>query len=518
VSESPASSPSSSPRPFDFAELGRPVPKSVRALPNVPDADASGALEELSADDILESDDIDALEAAAADISSFEAPPPPSSGFEVGELGSFDDVEVEGLAARATEPAPASVPAPNAVITNIAAAYLPAPAPVVAAPATIEAAPVSMKVEYTSPHPTTLVGVPAAPNTSPLPLEESVIVSEPPVERTLEIRGNDMAKVAAAAAKLDAQPEQTEVLVRSAMPPALQHGAMPHSHSPAHAQGQPVHGRPSSIAPVALDVTELPRPARMPSVPAISAPIHMPSRAVAPKRGTSGLAIGAIVFAAVALVGLVGVGGYTASRALSDKAETASVAPSEPAAAAQAGAAPEATPAAEPAAAGSSPIDVSSLPSAPVPGAAPRGFTGSGSFVAPATPTPPPVVAASPAAAAAPAAAAPAGPANRSSGVSGGALPAPGSGSKAVTSTAAGAPLPPPASAPAAAPAPAAPAVVSTTGTVRVDPNLRAVVVDGSYRRPNDGVLTVSCGTHRIKAGMKEQQTVHVPCGGSVSL
>jgi hypothetical protein len=59
---------------------------------------------------------------------------------------------------------------------------------------------------------------------------------------------------------------------------------------------------------------------------------------------------------------------------------------------------------------------------------------------------------------------------------------------------------------------------VATTGVVRVDPNLRAVVVDGSFRRPNDGALTVSCGTHRIKVGMKEAQTVNVPCGGAVSL
>lgn len=500
----------SSPRPFDFAELGRPAPKSVRALPNVPDADASGALEELGADDILESDDIDALEAAAAGLATFEAAPAPPSGFEVAELESFDDVEVEGLAARTPEAAPAAAPAPAA------------PAPVVAAPATTEAAPVPTKVESTSPGPTTLLGVPPPPNTSPLPLEASVIVSEPPVERTLELRGNDIANVAAAAANLDAQPEQTEVLVRSAMPPALQYGATVPAHSPAppyaqarpHTQRQPVHGRPGSIAPVALDVAELPRPARVPSIPAISAPTHMPSRAVAPKRGISGLAIGGLVFAAVALVGLVGVGGYAATRALSDKAdkaETASVAPSETTTAAghAPAAAPEATPAADPAAASSpvtSPIDVASLPSAPVPAAAPRGFTSSGSFAAPATATPPPVVAAARAA-----------PANRSSGVSGGVLPAPGSGSKAVTASGpAGAPLPPPPSAPAAAPAPAAPA--PTTGTVRVDPNLRAVVVDGSYHRASDGVLTVSCGTHRIKAGMREQQTVHVPCGGSVSL
>ena len=56
------------------------------------------------------------------------------------------------------------------------------------------------------------------------------------------------------------------------------------------------------------------------------------------------------------------------------------------------------------------------------------------------------------------------------------------------------------------------------TGNVNVDPKLRAVVVDGSFRRVNDGVLTLSCGTHRIKVGMNDTQIVNVPCGGSVSL
>ncbi|HSO37001.1 MAG TPA: hypothetical protein VLT33_30965, partial [Labilithrix sp.] len=121
--------------------------------------------------------------------------------------------------------------------------------------------------------------------------------------------------------------------------------------------------------------------------------------------------------------------------------------------------------------------------------------------------------AAAPLAAAGPAAAAPA-PVTKTSG---GALPPPGGGKVASAPLAApGAPLPPP-PAPVAA-APAAPAAVASTGTVRVDPNLRAVVVDGSFRRANDGVVVVSCGSHRIKVGMNDPQTVNVPCGGSVSL
>jgi hypothetical protein len=97
-----------------------------------------------------------------------------------------------------------------------------------------------------------------------------------------------------------------------------------------------------------------------------------------------------------------------------------------------------------------------------------------------------------------------------------------------------GAPLPPPGGAPREAALPAAtggsvalppppskataPAAASSTGNLNVDPKLRAVVVDGSFRRVNDGVLTLSCGQHRIKVGMNDPQVVNVPCGGSVSL
>ena len=157
--------------------------------------------------------------------------------------------------------------------------------------------------------------MPAAPVTSPLPLEdkeeeeESVVISEPApvtartpivaqpavaqpavaqpvVERTLEIRGNDMAKVAEAAAKLASEPDQTEVLVRSAMPASLQmvRGMHPASgRTPAAPQAQVGNGRPSSVAPVALDVSRplmpvIPPMARVPSV-------QMPMR---PRRTSGG--------------------------------------------------------------------------------------------------------------------------------------------------------------------------------------------------------------------------------------
>ncbi|MDB5215509.1 MAG: hypothetical protein JWO86_3436 [Myxococcaceae bacterium] len=494
-------SPASSQRPFDFADLGRPMPKSVRTLPPAPQADASGQLEELSADDIMESDDIDALEAAAAGFSSFE----------VGEVGAFDEVQVEGIATRATEPAPEPA--------RIGAVAVIVPAAAIVEPA-FEPAPITAR---TPNQPSTLQGFPAAPATSPLPLEdqeeqeESVIISEPapatPVmaERTLEIRGNDMAKVAAAAAQLtdlaDSEPQQTEILVRSAMPPALQ---------------QKVNARPSSIAPVALDVSQRPPMPRIPPMARVPGPVHMPARggnaAARPSGGLSGLAIGGMAAAAILLVSLVGIGGYAASRTLSAKTDAVESSAAETAAAANAPSEAPAAPApSDPSGAASSPIDVSSLPSAPVPGATPRGFTGKGSFAV----TPPPPVAAPVAASpvvAAPVAAAPAPAAAPVARSSGGALAAPGGGGSKTSSAAAGSPLAAPPSAPTVAAAPAAPKPVATTGVVNVDPNLRAVVVDGSFRRANDGVVTVSCGSHRIKAGMKEAQTVNVPCGGAVSL
>jgi hypothetical protein len=547
VPHSPAS-PESSPRPFDFATLGAPrskAPPSARTLPPVPAAEASGDLDELSADDILESDDIEPFEAAAAGIKSFEAPAAEPSGFEVAELDTFDEVEVEGLAAPV-------VPAP------VAAAPV-AAAPIVAAPSA-DLAPASLKLDYTAPSPSTLVGMPAAPVTSPLPLE-SIIVDDAFPEKTLELRGNHLSDVAAAAAALDAnEPQQTEVLKRSDMPAALTMPTLlggiqaPHTPPPPsvglaaaapawpQAQGaphvQPAMQRPSSIAPVAVDVAALPRPS-MPSLPAHAhvpvARLHAAHGAPPAKSGLSGAAIGGIVFAAVALIGLVGVGGFAASRALSDKTDSASVAPVPAPAQGTGGIAaaspgspaaqpPEPAPAAAAVAAPTDPsapatLDVSALPSAPVPGSAPRGFTGSGSFTPPSTAAATGVAAAAPAAA--PAAPSPA-PAARgtaqgttASGIKTTALPAPGTAA-AAPAAAGSTPLPPPAAAPAAAPVAAA--AQSSTGIVRVDPNLRAVVVDGSYRRAVDGVLTVSCGTHRIKAGMKEQQTINVPCGGSVTL
>jgi hypothetical protein len=546
LSASPDSSPGSNPRPFSFGDLGRPRPSSPRLLPPIKDPDGTGELE-LCADDILESNDIDTFEVASGVVAV--PAPAKSSGFEVGVVDAFDEIEVEGV-----PPAPATAPVLAPVEAAPALALAPVepapvePAPVEAAP---EPAPVSMQVHYTSPQPSTLIGMPAAPITSPLPLEESVIVSESPADRTQQMRSDMLTQVAEAAAFLDGDiPERTQVLVRADMPASIQGprtlptgqtppptsvhtpsaalavtaAAWPNGRHPVSSGAPITHNlqtRPSSTAPVAVDIARG-RPT-MPSIPVVAPQVQAAARP-APS-GVSGLLIGGLAFAAVALIGVVGVGGYLASRTLSDKAESIAIAPApEPASTSAAAAAPADPPAGEPAAAAADPasapvtggVDVSSLPSAPV--------------RAPAVA----VAAASPAPAAPPAAP------RTVVGSTGGSRPSGGSTQSPPTSTGrSGAPLPPPGAAnaspqalvpaasggavalppppPKAAPA-AAPAVASTTGNVNVDPKLRAVVVDGAFRRVNDGVLTLSCGTHRIKVGMNDPQSVNVPCGGSVSL
>lgn len=82
-------------------------------------------------------------------------------------------------------------------------------------------------------------------------------------------------------------------------------------------------------------------------------------------------------------------------------------------------------------------------------------------------------------------------------------------------SAAPAAPAPEPArvSAPAPAPKPAA-----TTGVVLVPDSMMTVTVDGEYRRVQGGRVVVSCGRHKITAGVKGTQIVDVPCGGSLAL
>jgi hypothetical protein len=82
-----------------------------------------------------------------------------------------------------------------------------------------------------------------------------------------------------------------------------------------------------------------------------------------------------------------------------------------------------------------------------------------------------------------------------------------------------------PAAAPGTAPAPVAgpsptaapsPRPVSTTGTIEVPASVMTVMVDGDYKRVQNGRIVVTCGKHRVNAG-RGTQVVDVPCGGVTS-
>lgn len=77
---------------------------------------------------------------------------------------------------------------------------------------------------------------------------------------------------------------------------------------------------------------------------------------------------------------------------------------------------------------------------------------------------------------------------------------------------------PAPAPSPAPAPAPTHAAQTVTTGVIHVSPSLSVVIVDGAYRRPVNGTVVVSCGPHKVKAGMGSAETIDVPCGNAVSM
>jgi hypothetical protein len=483
------------------ARIARPVPVA-----------ASSELE-LDADDILESADIEAAaddvlvaEAVAGEVLIAQAAVEHVLIAEAAQEEPELDERAPAQASAAIDPDATNVLPRGAASAAAAAATLLGmePPAVLAAPAAPAPTPAALAALF----------VPPPPHTSPLPLESVIVdepaepVGEPVAERTQELRRDALSQVAAAAERLE--PGQTEVLVRSAMPAALQapqaNTAAFAATAPAWSQvrpagsehlraAQPASPRPSSIAPVAVDAL----------------PPHMMMRqagAAAPPSNKRGLLIGGLAFAAVALIGLVGVGGYVASRTLSAKADAVALStPVESAPAVESGAgagsytqgasapAAAASTVSEPTPTPSAPgIDIASLPSAPAP------------------------IAASPAATAAQHSAVSSNGGSSTGGTSGArsaSSQASGrtSGASSLPAPGGAAPLPPPASAPAA---PAAAA--GGTGVVRVDSSLRAVVVDGSYRRANDGVVTVSCGRHRIKAGMKEAQSVDVPCGGAVTL
>lgn len=90
------------------------------------------------------------------------------------------------------------------------------------------------------------------------------------------------------------------------------------------------------------------------------------------------------------------------------------------------------------------------------------------------------------------------------------ATPAPSPSPSVASNTAPAAPAAP-AAAPKAAAAP------SGNGVIQVKPPLVVIVVDGQHRRAVNGEVVVTCGAHKVRAGM-DTQVVNVPCGGSVAL
>jgi len=76
---------------------------------------------------------------------------------------------------------------------------------------------------------------------------------------------------------------------------------------------------------------------------------------------------------------------------------------------------------------------------------------------------------------------------------------------------------PPAAPALALAPAPA-PKVAPALGSVRLPAGNSAAEVDGNVQRATGGVLTLSCGKHRIKVAGRPSRLLDVPCGKQIAL
>lgn len=72
-----------------------------------------------------------------------------------------------------------------------------------------------------------------------------------------------------------------------------------------------------------------------------------------------------------------------------------------------------------------------------------------------------------------------------------------------------------PPAAPALAPAPK---VAPALGSVRLPAGNSAAEVDGNVQRATGGVLTLSCGKHRIKVAGRPSRLLDVPCGKQIAL
>ena len=518
-------------------------------IPAPPSVDA---LEELADDDILE-----------VDGQPSYVPAPPDS------LDVFDRLPSKSLMTKTALGLP---PAPGPVPASVAPAA-PAAQPEVEiaieedslevferAAASFPVAPHELPVNAVA----MTMKVQNDPRPAPEPNEKVIVDgvdeaerrSEAPVDRTLRIARADMAMAGQILAAVDGPPPsfapashhsnipsttiRTAVAPAPVIPPAPITSPVLSSNIPTMMGGvSPVppsvrasvpdhHGVPlsqvptqgvvrpqqSSIAPVAVDLRQsaagiaLPPPSR---VPVITPPQQ-------PKSSAPWVAT------AVAAALFLGVGGVIAGFAIgsssTSQAATSTTTTNEakvakkPVVESANGASIDTTPRTAPARDSSQPseVDVSSLPSAVTPTHAAKAGSAPGNAptttTTTATTTPTNTVAAATATTTSP-----------SSGGGGGGGASSFAAKAREQATQKDEKKDPPAAPPVvAAPAPQPAAPAPTTGVVRVpiDDRFVTIMVDGGYRKVNNGQVVVSCGRHSVRVGMGSTQDVNVPCGGSV--
>jgi hypothetical protein len=308
-----------------------------------------------------------------------------------------------------------------------------------------------------------------------------------------------------------------EVLETSRLPAVMIAGQQPSAPSiPAAPVAGAPHGyHPSSIAPLALDVTPAPRPSyassaswhpRMPADPREST-VEIARAAGIPSRASRVVVFTASVAGMCLVAGVLGVMiGY--SHGPSSKAQPQSLAAPGPATTSKTGASTGAsTGAVNPAIPHTAvvtgareeitegPILVPTKDAASIAEGPDDGLTISPADDAPvatSAPIPTPLAVAPPAPAPAPRAAAPAAPITRSAAP---ARSASSSGGAAGSSNAS-----------------------SSTGVLRLPASVSGVLIDGVPHRAGGGGLVVTCGRHTVKAPGHPSRLVIIPCGGSAAL
>lgn len=325
--------------------------------------------------------------------------------------------------------------------------------------------------------------LPAAPAEEPEELDsgelQDVVEMTQPLSRTPELE-RLLAEKAAARSAATASPTPaatvppapiTERNVARTLPVNSQRPALP------------------SIAPVAIDVTPTPPPTAA-STQKLSAVHAIPP----PRRASNNMFLAASIAAGgLALVGVVAAFVLTSTFGTSSSKPTPAAAAAAPRKAESKGVRsavvdrPETAPSRVESSSSDDDDDAPSVPVTSIPSVTPRGAHAS-SHAAP----PPPATQAPRA-----------------------------SKSAAKASKEAKEPPPPPAPT-VEAPPPPAPVIVEkpTTGTIVLasNPNLMTIVVDGQHRRVTGGRVVVTCGFHRVRAGISETQAINVPCGGTTSL